>query len=70
MTVGPEHEVPWPRDPDAPPAPGQQPWGVHHDDPPPYNRLRGPVHPRGPQSGVVRQHGSSIAESFVSKRRS
>ena len=51
------HEVPWPRDPDAPPAPGQQPWGVHHDDPPPWNRLRGPVHGRGPQSGVVRQHG-------------
>jgi CubicO group peptidase (beta-lactamase class C family) len=56
------HEVPWPRDPAAEPAPGQSPWGVHHDDPPPYNRLRGPVHPRGPQSGVVRQHGETIAE--------
>ena len=55
------HEVPWPRDPDAAPAPGQAPWGVHHDDPPPYNRLRGPVHARGPQSGLVRQHGREIA---------
>ena len=55
------HEVPWPRDPQAEPAPGQSPWGVHHDDPPPFNRLRGPVHPRGPQSGVVWQGGQEIA---------
>ena len=55
------HETPWPRDPAAPPAPGQSPWGVHHDDPPPYNRLRGPVHPRGPQSGVVLQHRREFA---------
>ena len=51
------HETPWPRDPEAEPVPGQSPWGVHHDDPPPFDRLRGPVHARGPQSGVVRQHG-------------
>ncbi|HEX2541296.1 MAG TPA: serine hydrolase [Caldimonas sp.] len=55
------HEVPWPRDPHAAPPPGRPPWGVHHDDPPPYNRLRGPVHARGPQSGVVLQHGEEIA---------
>jgi len=55
------HEIGWPRDPAAPLAPGQTPWGVHHDDPPPYNRLRGPVHPRGPQSGVVWQHGREVA---------
>ena len=55
------HETPWPRDPAAEPAPGQNPWGVHHDDPPPYNRLRGPVHARGPQSGVIRQHGEEVA---------
>ncbi len=54
------HETPWPRDPAAEPGPGQSPWGVHHDDPPPYNRLRGPVHPRGPQSGVVWQHGREL----------
>jgi CubicO group peptidase (beta-lactamase class C family) len=51
------HEVPWPRDPAADPAR----WGVHHDDPPPYNRLRGPVHARGPVSGVVWQHGRELA---------
>jgi CubicO group peptidase (beta-lactamase class C family) len=34
---------------------------VHHDDPPPYNRLRGPVHARGPQSGVVWRRGREVA---------
>ena len=47
------HEVPWPRDPEADMAH----WGVHHDDPPPWNALRGPVHPRGGVSGVIWQHG-------------
>ena len=52
-----QHEVPWPRDPhDAPLR-----WGVHHADPPPFNRLRGPVHPRGPVSGVIRKHGQELA---------
>lgn len=51
------HEVPWPRDPQADPAR----WGVHHDDPPPYNRLRGPVHPRGGVSGVIRIAGEEVA---------
>jgi CubicO group peptidase (beta-lactamase class C family) len=55
------HEVTWPRDPAAALAPGQTPWGVHHDDPPPFDHLRGPVHARGPQSGVVRRHGREIA---------
>ncbi len=55
------HEIAWPRDPAAEPLPGQSPWGVHHEDPPPFNRLRGPVHARGPQSGIVRQHGREIA---------
>ena len=51
------HETPWPRDPAADPAR----WGVHHEDPPPYNRLRGPVHPRGGVAGVVLQHGREVA---------
>ena len=51
------HEVSWPRDPATDPST----WGVHHDDPPPFNRLRGPVHARGPVSGVIRQHGREIA---------
>ena len=55
------HEVPWPRDPLAAPAAGQVPFGVHHNDPAPWNVLRGPVHARGGVSGVVLQHGKEIA---------
>jgi CubicO group peptidase (beta-lactamase class C family) len=51
------HEVRWPRDPAADPAN----WGVHHVDPPPWNRLRGPVHPRGGVSGVIRVRGQEVA---------
>ena len=51
------HEVPWPRDPQADPAH----WGVHHVDPPPFNVLRGPVHPRGGVSGVIRVAGEEVA---------
>ncbi len=51
------HEVPWSRDPGTDLAQ----WGLHHQDPPPYNRLRGPVHARGPVSGVVWQHGREVA---------
>lgn len=51
------HEVPWPRDPQADPAR----WGVHHADPPPFNRLRGPVHARGGVSGVIRVAGEEVA---------
>ena len=43
------HEVAWTRDPHAEPLR----YGVHHDDPPPWNRLHGPVHARGPVSGQV-----------------
>ena len=53
------HETPWPRDPHAAGVTGR--WGIHHDDPPPYNRLRGPVHARGPQSGVAWLHGREVA---------
>jgi CubicO group peptidase (beta-lactamase class C family) len=51
------HEVPWSRDPLSEPSR----WGVHHDDPPPYNRLRGPVHARGGVSGVVLHRGHEVA---------
>ena len=51
------HEIPWPRDPHADPAR----WGVHHEDPPPFNRLRGPVHPRGGVSGVIHLRGEEVA---------
>jgi CubicO group peptidase (beta-lactamase class C family) len=57
ITFAQAHEIPWPRDPASDPAR----WGVHHADPPPFNRLRGPVHPRGGVSGVVRIRGEEVA---------
>jgi CubicO group peptidase (beta-lactamase class C family) len=48
-------ETPWGRD-------NNENWGIHHTDPPPWNRLLGPVHPRGPVSGVVRVGGRQIVE--------
>lgn len=51
-----EHESPWSRD-SADPS-----WGIHLHDPPPWNRLRGPVHPRGPASGVIALGGEVVAE--------
>lgn len=49
------HESPWDRDPGSN-------WGIHAADPPPWNRLLGPVHARGPVSGVVRVDGRQVAE--------
>ena len=51
------HQIPWPRDPKSDSAK----WGVHQDDPAPFNRLRGPVHPRGGPSGVIRVRGEEVA---------
>jgi CubicO group peptidase (beta-lactamase class C family) len=51
------HETPWTRDPEREPLR----FGIHHEDPPPWNRLRGPVHERGPCSGVIWQRGTEIA---------
>ena len=56
-TFAQSHEIAWPRDPAADLAH----WGVHHDDPPPFNRLRGPAHPRGGVSGVIRVRGEELA---------
>jgi CubicO group peptidase (beta-lactamase class C family) len=49
------HETSWGRDND-------DNWGIHNMDPPPWNRLLGPVHPRGSVSGVVRVGGQQIME--------
>lgn len=38
------------------------PWGIHDKDPAPYNRLFGPVRPRGGVAGVVLQHGELLAQ--------
>ena len=48
-------ETPWSRDNSAP-------WGIHDADPPPYNRLYGPVHSRGPVSGVLFQKNQLLAK--------
>jgi CubicO group peptidase (beta-lactamase class C family) len=48
-----DHETTWDRD-----ANGV--FGVHHDDPPPWNRLLGPVHSRGPVSGVIMVDGKML----------
>jgi CubicO group peptidase (beta-lactamase class C family) len=47
------HETPWSRD-------NNDNWGIHTADPPPWNRLLGPVHPRGGVSGVVRVGGEQL----------
>jgi CubicO group peptidase (beta-lactamase class C family) len=45
-----DHESPWDRSVDGV-------WGVHPNDPPPWNRLLGPVHDRGPVSGAISVDG-------------
>jgi CubicO group peptidase (beta-lactamase class C family) len=48
-----EHEIPWSRE-------ITDNWGVHREDPPPWNRLLGPVHSRGPVSGTVLAAGQTL----------
>lgn len=50
-----QHETAWSREA------GDQ-WGIHQKDPPPWNRLLGPVHDRGPVSGVILREGRTLAE--------
>lgn len=38
------------------------PWGIHDRDPPPFNRLFGPVHARGGVAGVIHHRGSLLAQ--------
>ena len=47
------HETPWSREIDAK-------WGIHHEDPPPWNRLLGPVHARGSVSGTLIMGGKTL----------
>ena len=53
-----DNESPWVRDP----AQGGRNWGIHENDPPPYNQLLGPVFERGPVSGVIVQNGETVFE--------
>ncbi|MCD0503310.1 serine hydrolase domain-containing protein [Bordetella petrii] len=48
------HETAWDREVDGV-------WGVHQQDPPPWNRLLGPVHGRGPVTGLVVVDGKAVA---------
>ncbi|HWH49600.1 MAG TPA: serine hydrolase [Burkholderiales bacterium] len=48
-----DHEIPWSRE-----ITGT--WGIHHEDPPPWNRLLGPVHARGPVSGTIVLNGGTL----------
>jgi CubicO group peptidase (beta-lactamase class C family) len=56
-----EHESTWDREVTAN-------WGVHRDDPPPWNRLLGPVHSRGPVSGTIVKDGKTLASWGEPKR--
>jgi CubicO group peptidase (beta-lactamase class C family) len=49
-----EHESTWSRE-------AGSDWGIHRFDPPPWNRLLGPVHDRGPVSGTILIDGETIA---------
>lgn len=49
-----DHESTWDRHVD-----GQ--FGVHRNDPPPWNRLLGPIHDRGPVSGAIAVDGRPLA---------
>jgi CubicO group peptidase (beta-lactamase class C family) len=51
------HESKWSREPSA----DGSTWGVHGADPPPWNKLLGPVSARGPASGVILHQGRRIA---------
>lgn len=56
-----DHESTWDREVTAN-------WGVHRDDPPPWNRLLGPVHSRGPVSGTILADGKTLVSWGEPKR--
>ena len=50
-----DHESAWDRNADGN-------FGVHVNDPPPWNRLLGPIHDRGPVSGAIAVDGHMLAQ--------
>jgi CubicO group peptidase (beta-lactamase class C family) len=56
-----DHESVWDRDVNGV-------WGVHQQDPAPWNRLLGPVHSRGPVSGTIVVGGKTLASWGDPKR--
>ena len=57
-----DHESTWDRDC------ASSNWGVHHGDPAPYNKLYGPVHSRGPNSGTILLRGKTLTSWGEPKR--
>lgn len=55
------NEIDWTRDTSSP-------WGIHENDMPPWNRLLGPVWPRGGVSGAVVINGERLISWGDSKR--
>jgi len=53
-----ENETSWARDPVA----DAKNWGIHLADPPPWNRLLGPVFERGEPSGIVNHKGVNVCQ--------
>lgn len=56
-----DHETTWDRSIDGV-------FGVHQQDPPPWNRLLGPIHDRGPVTGLVVVDGKTVASWGEPKR--
>jgi len=56
-----DHESTWDREVTAN-------WGVHRNDPPPWNKLLGPVHARGPVSGTIVVDGRVLTSWGEPKR--
>jgi CubicO group peptidase (beta-lactamase class C family) len=56
-----DHETGWSREVGAL-------WGIHRHDPPPWNRLFGPVHARGPVSGTIVCDGKTLTSWGEPKR--
>lgn len=52
------HACQWAKDP----TPGDTNWGMHLSDPPPHNRLLGPVFPRGDACGLLQVDDKTILE--------
>src|SRR5262245_45087944 len=57
-----EQAVQFAGDHDTPSTPRiHEKWGIHHEDPPPWNKLLGPLHDRGPVSGTIVVAGETLA---------
>ncbi len=53
-----EHQCEWSHKPEM----GAEQWGIHLQDPPPHNRLLGPVFDRGKTCGLVEIAGKRVCE--------